>query len=118
MGTKVQGKRPGNSQYLISRIPRTFMNMDKQRTRSTIEQSIRFRNAILQCKIHLNAECGSDHLPMTCNLRAYLWKLKRAKAAPKLHYYRLLNVTEEIYTNNPTSRYNEIMRMEIQDGTY
>lgn len=70
----------------------------------------RFRNAVLHSKSYASANCGSNHLPVICQLRMNLQKLKSVKTAHKLQYNRHLNDLnlKEKYVDMVKSRYNEI----------
>ena len=43
----------------------------------------RFRNAVMQAKSYSGADCGSDHIPVICNLQVKLRTVKTGKSEPR-----------------------------------
>ena len=66
----------------------------------------RFRNAVYQAKSYPGADCGSDHVPVICNIRTRLKKVKKGKSEPRRQKELLLDQeTKEIYDINVKNRF-------------
>ena len=62
-------------------MEKSWGNIKNQIDYITIHE--RFRNSLLHSKAFPGADCGSDHVPVICNVQVRLRKLKKGKLTTK-----------------------------------